>query len=158
TNATYSPMPGAAATLQHLGVDTFSIVANAKPKRLSFISNFGLDLTSMSVSIRVPQNLERDPAELVLGGWTQGSAFALLDQFKFWRFAVSIFRMRQFVTGGHQQFGKTCVCSRFRTQALDRIPALRESLFCISDGDVQRSHRILGLSRHQVTNCLKLEH
>src|SRR5579864_115572 len=64
----------------------------------------------------------------------------------------------QLSTSRHQQLREITLRNRLRTQPLDRIPALGESLLGLIDRIVQRSLGFIGSSQHQVASCLKLEH
>src|SRR5260370_3948485 len=64
----------------------------------------------------------------------------------------------QLSTRRHEQLREITLRSRLRTQPLDRIPALGESLLGLIDRIVQRSLGFIGSSQHQVASCLKLEH
>src|SRR5215469_18162171 len=66
TDAAQSEMPYDSAFLQRLRVHTFSIVAYAQAKHVLLVSDLGLDMMRVSVSISVSQEFERDPGDLVL--------------------------------------------------------------------------------------------
>ncbi|HTR65240.1 MAG TPA: hypothetical protein VMH85_05685 [Terriglobales bacterium] len=65
-DARQAPVPLARYCRQNLTVDALSIVANAQTEKLSVVGDFDLDAASVRVLKRVPQDLARNPLDLVL--------------------------------------------------------------------------------------------
>jgi hypothetical protein len=151
-------VPRSAALFQNFGVNTFPIVPDANTKHLNTISNFGLNVMSMRVLIRVSQDLKCDAVNLVSNGWRQVSVFTLFNQYELRRLAFVISGMSQLLARCFQQFGKIPPCDWLRAQALNRITARRERSLGITDRLVERLHCLIWSPPHQIANRLKLEH
>jgi len=63
--ASQAPMSGDSAFLLHVGIDPFSIIADAQAKHLMTVSDLGLDPMCVRVPICVSQNLDCNPADLI---------------------------------------------------------------------------------------------
>src|SRR5580704_172010 len=79
SNASQPPMPGTSAFLQHGGIDTLTIVADAKTKHPVIVPDLCFNPSGVRVSKRISQNFKSDPTDLVFRRGRQGSAFAFLD-------------------------------------------------------------------------------
>jgi hypothetical protein len=66
-------MSSTSAFLQHLGVDSSAVVANANAKCLVAMSNLCFDPARIRVSKSVSEQFKRNPANLIAGSWTKGS-------------------------------------------------------------------------------------
>jgi hypothetical protein len=84
THASQSPVPGDSAFLQQLGIDTCAVVTNAETKHLVIVSDLHFNSSGMRVPKSVSQEFERNPADLIIGSWRQGSSLSLLDQIENW--------------------------------------------------------------------------
>src|ERR1022692_2220898 len=65
-DARQSPVPLTRALIEDLAVDALSIIADPQPKKLAIVRDLGLDTAGVCVEEGVPQNLARNPVDLVL--------------------------------------------------------------------------------------------
>src|ERR1017187_9176002 len=151
-------MPRARTLLEHLGVDALSIVANPQPEELAIVRDFGLETAGVRVAKGVPQDLARDPIDLVLKKLRQGLPRSFHRDPEFRRFAFRTGRSREFLSRGCEQMFQIALQRRVGPQALNGIATLGDGLVSLADGPVKRADGLFGAPWEQVAPRLEREH